>query len=382
LLRISSAQNKNSLGGIRVIVEELKVINYRNYEQMNLKFHPRLNVFIGDNAQGKTNLLEAIYLCSAGKSFRTNRDQEMINMAKKQSYIQVKLKRVDSNVNIEVRLNMDRKKDIKVNQIPLIKIGELLGNLNVVLFSPEDLKLVKEGPSERRRFMDREISQISTKYYYTLSQYNKILQHRNKLLKYNKGKILDLEVWDEQLASAGAWLIFYRRNFIKKISILAKLMHRKITESVETLEIIYEANVKVKEDDEVGHIKEKILQRLKEDINIDKQRGLTTVGPHRDDMILKINKLDVKTYGSQGQQRTAVLSLKLAELELVKGEVGEYPVLLLDDVMSELDLKRQSYLVNNLKSVQTFITTTMMDNLKDLKPENRNIFTVSKGQIY
>jgi len=381
LLRISSAQNKNSLGGIRVIVEELKVINYRNYEQMNLKFHPRLNVFIGDNAQGKTNLLEAIYLCSAGKSFRTNRDQEMINMAKKQSYIQVKLKRVDSNVNIEVRLNMDRKKDIKVNQIPLIKIGELLGNLNVVLFSPEDLKLVKEGPSERRRFMDREISQISTKYYYTLSQYNKILQHRNKLLKYNKGKILDLEVWDEQLASAGAWLIFYRRNFIKKISILAKLMHRKITESVETLEIIYEANVKVKEDDEVGHIKEKILQRLKEDINIDKQRGLTTVGPHRDDMILKINKLDVKTYGSQGQQRTAVLSLKLAELELVKGEVGEYPVLLLDDVMSELDLKRQSYLVNNLKSVQTFITTTMMDNLKDLKPENRNIFTVSKGQI-
>lgn len=365
-----------------MVVEELKVINYRNYEQMHLKFHPRLNIFIGDNAQGKTNLLEAIYLCSAGKSFRTNRDQEMINMLKKQAYIQVKLKKVNSDTNIEVRLNMDRKKDIKVNKIPLVKIGELLGNLNVVLFSPEDLKLVKDGPSERRKFIDREISQISTKYYYTLSQYNKILQHRNKLLKYNRGKVLDLEVWDEQLATAGAWLILYRRNFIKKISLLAKLMHRKITESTETLEVIYEANVRVKENDEISHIKEKILQKLKESLDIDKQRGITTVGPHRDDMIMKINGLDVKTYGSQGQQRTVVLSLKLAELELLKGEVGEYPVLLLDDVMSELDLKRQSYLVNNLKNVQTFITTTMMDNLKDLKPDDRSIFTIVNGQIH
>ncbi|ABW17574.1 DNA replication/repair protein RecF [Alkaliphilus oremlandii] len=364
-----------------MIVEELKLINYRNYEQMNLKFHPRLNVFIGDNAQGKTNLIESIYLCSAGKSFRTNHDQELINMNKKQAYIHVKVKKVHSDVHIEVRLNSERKKDLKVNQIPLVKMGELLGNLNVVLFSPEDLKLVKEGPSERRRFMDREISQISTKFYYTLSQYNKILQHRNKLLKYNKGKEIDIEVWDEQLAAAGAWLIVYRRNFIKKISILAKLMHRKITESIENLEVIYEPNVKVKENDEVDVIKEKILQNLKENFNVDKQRGLTTCGPHRDDMILKINGLDVKTYGSQGQQRTAVLSLKLAELELVKGEVGEYPILLLDDVMSELDSKRQHYLIHNLKSVQTFITTTMMETLKDLKPEDRAVFYVNKGQI-
>lgn len=365
-----------------MIVEELKVINYRNYEQMHLKFHPRLNVFIGNNAQGKTNLLEAIYLCSAGKSFRTNRDQELINMSKKQAYVNVKVNKVNTNANIEVRLNMDRKKDIKVNKIPLIKLGELLGNLNVVLFSPEDLKLIKEGPSERRKFMDREICQISTKYYYTLGQYNKILQHRNKLLKYNKGKILDIEVWDEQLSSTGALLMFYRKNFMKKISLLGKLMHRKITEYGETLEVIYEPNVNIKYDDEVSHIKEKILQKLKETFNTDIQRRLTTSGPHRDDMILKINNLDVKTYGSQGQQRTAVLSLKLAELELVKGEVGEYPILLLDDVMSELDIKRQSYLVNNLKNVQTFITTTMMDNLKDVRQDNRSIFTVSNGQIY
>ena len=365
-----------------MIVDELKIINYRNYEQAHLKFHPRLNIFIGDNAQGKTNLLEAIYVCSAGKSFRTKRDIELINMEKIQAYIQVKLRKLNGDVNIEVRLNNDKKKGIKVNQIHLLKISELLGNLNVVLFSPEDLKLVKEGPSERRKFMDREISQISNKYYYNLSQYNKILQHRNKLLKNSRGKKIDLEVWDEQLATAGAQVIFHRRNFIKKISLLSKLMHRKITESKETLKIVYDPNIKIKEDDDVNIIKEKILEKLKKSIDTDTYRGLTTVGPHRDDMKIIINELDVKTYGSQGQQRTAVLSLKLAELELIKGEVGEYPILLLDDVMSELDLNRQSYLINNLKNVQTFITTTMMDNIKELSPENRNMFTVSKGQIY
>lgn len=363
-----------------MIVEELRVINYRNYEKMHLTFHPRLNVFIGDNAQGKTNLLEAIYLCAIGRSFRTNKDQEMINMNKRQAYAHVKVKKLVNDVNIEVRLNMDRKKDVKVNGIPLIKMGELFGNLNVVLFSPEDLKLVKEGPSERRRFLDREISQISTKYYYNLSQYNKILQHRNKLLKSSRGQ-LDLDVWDEQLANAGAWIVFYRRNFIKKISILAKLMHRKITESVEELQITYESNIAVKEEDEVMHIKENMLIKLKENNKIDKDRGLTTVGPHRDDINFFINGLDVKNYGSQGQQRTTVLSLKLAELELMRGEVGEYPILLLDDVMSELDLKRQNYLIHNIKNVQTFITTTMMEHIKEVKVENRKIFTVCRGDV-
>lgn len=365
-----------------MIVDELKVINYRNYEQAHLKFHPKLNIFIGDNAQGKTNLLEAIYLCSAGKSFRTKKDQELINMNKSQTYVKVQLSKINGNVDIEVRLNSDKKKGIKVNKIPLLKISELLGSLNVVLFSPEDLKLVKDGPSERRKFMDREISQISNKYYHNLSQYNKMLQHRNKLLKHNKGKRIDLEVWDEQLANTGALIIFYRKNFIKKISLLAKLMHRKITESKETLKVIYEPNIKIKGDDEVNDIKEKILEKLKKNVDIDIYRGMTTAGTHRDDMKLIINEVDVKTYGSQGQQRTAVLSLKMAELELIKAEIGEYPILLLDDVMSELDFKRQSYLVNNLKNIQTFITTTMIDNIKELSSEERSIFTISNGQIY
>lgn len=364
-----------------MIIEELKVINFRNYENTHLKFHPRLNIFIGNNAQGKTNLLEAIYICALGKSFRTNRDQEMININKHQAYVQVKLKKIYSNVNIEIRLNTGSKKDIKINQVYLDKIGDLFGNLNIVLFSPEDLKLVKEGPSERRKFLDREISQISVKYYYTLNQYNKILQHRNKLLKTNKNKALDLEVWNEQLARAGAWLIFYRRNFIKKIGLLARLMHRKVTYNTETLDIVYDANIKVGEEDGVEEIKESFLKGLENSLNIDRRRCLTTVGPHRDDMNLTINGLDVRNYGSQGQQRTAVLSLKLAQLELIKGEVGEYPVLLLDDVMSELDLKRQAYLVNNLKNVQTFITTTMMDHIKDIDPDNRRVFNVSNGKV-
>ena len=173
---------------------------------------------------------------------------------------------------------------------------------------------------------------------------------------------------------------FYRRDFIKKINLLAKLMHRKVTDSAETLEIIYNANIRIKEDDDINQIKENILEKLENNINIDKKRGLTTIGPHRDDVMLRINGFNVKKYGSQGQQRTAVLSLKLAEIELIKGEVGEYPVLLLDDVMSELDLKRQGYLINNLKNVQTFITTTMMEHIKKIDPENRMVFNISEGQ--
>ena len=364
-----------------MIIEELKAVNFRNYENVHLRFHPGLNIFIGNNAQGKTNLLEAIYLCAIGRSFRTNRDREMINVEKQQAYVQAKLKKKYGDVKIEVKLNTGSKKDIKINQIYLTKMGELLGNLNVVLFSPEDLKIVKEGPSERRKFMDREISQIFTKYYYILGRYNKILRHRNKLLKNNRGKIPDLEVWNEQLAEAGAWITVYRRDFIKKINLLAKLMHRKVTRSAEILEIIYDADIKIEKDDKIDRIKKNMLRELKNNVNIDMKRGLTTTGPHRDDMILKINGFDVRKYGSQGQQRTVVLSLKLAEIELIKGEVGEYPVLLLDDVMSELDSERQDCLISNLKNIQTFITTTMMEHIKKIDQKNRIIFNISNGRV-
>lgn len=364
-----------------MIIEELRVINFRNYKDIHLKFHPRLNIFVGNNAQGKTNLLEAIYLCAVGRSFRTNRDNEMINIEKQQAYVRVKLKKKYGDVDIEIRLSSGHGKDAKVNNICLTKIGELLGNLNVVLFSPEDLKLIKGGPGERRKFMDREISQIFTRYYYILGQYNKILRHRNRLLKDSRKRNLDLEVWNEQLAMTGAWIIFYRRNFIKRINLLARLMHRKVTGSAETLEIIYDSDVEVEDNDRIDQIKGNMLKKLENSINTDKKKGLTTTGPHRDDIILMINGLNAKNYGSQGQQRTVVLSLKLAEIELIKGEVGEYPVLLLDDVMSELDSERQNYLISNLKNVQTFITTAITEHIKEMGWKDKVIFNISKGQI-
>lgn len=364
-----------------MIIEELKVINFRNYQNIHLKFHPRLNIFIGNNAQGKTNLLEAIYICGRGRSFRTNRDQDMINIKKQEAYVQVKLSKIYSKISIDIKLNTACKKNIRVNQMHLTRLGDLFGNLNLVLFSPEDLKLVKEGPSERRKFLDYEISQIHSKYYYSLGQYNKILQHRNRLLKANRNKDLDLEVWNEQLARAGALVIYYRRNFIKKIGLLARLIHRRVTDYKETLEITYAANVKIGEKDGPEELKEKILRELENNMDTDRIRCLTTVGPHRDDIDFKINGMDLRNYGSQGQQRTVVLSLKLAQLELIKGEVGEYPVLLLDDVMSELDIKRQTYLINNLKDVQTFITTATVDHIKNIGLENRKVFHVSRGQI-
>jgi len=364
-----------------MFVKELKLINYRNYEELKLEVNPKLNIFVGENAQGKTNVIEAIFLCAIGKSFRTNKDLELINMSKKQSYTKVKVNKAIGDVSIEVKIDAAQKKNIKLNEMSISKIGELLGNLNIVLFSPEDLKIVKEGPSERRRFIDIDLSQIYPRYYYTLNQYNRILKHRNKLIKENRGKSIDLDIWDQQLVEAGANIILYRKKFIKRMSILAKLIHRKLTDEKENLELQYITSISLKDSDELDTIKDKLMEKLKSSLSNELRRGLTLVGPHRDELLFNINQLEVKNFGSQGQQRTTVLSLKLAELELIKSEIGEYPVLLLDDVMSELDIKRQNYILNNLKNVQTFITTTMIDHLPLEKLVEKQIFYVSKGEI-
>ncbi|SCY63017.1 DNA replication/repair protein RecF [Alkaliphilus peptidifermentans] len=361
-------------------LKELKLLNYRNYDSLHIEVHPKLNIIVGENAQGKTNVIEAIYLCAIGKSFRTNKDQELVKLDKKQAYIKAILEKANGEIEIEMKLDKEEKKKIKVNRIPLIKMGELLGNLNVVIFSPDDLKIIKGGPVERRRFIDNEICQIYPKYYYHLNQYNRILQQRNKLLKDNRGKKIDLDIWNHQLANVGAFIIYNRRKFIKRIGILAKLMHRKITDEIESLEIIYDSSIPVVEKDENNDITEKFLSELKRTCDEEILKKATVVGPHRDDLLIKINNMEVKNYGSQGQQRTAVLSLKMAELEFIKGEVGEYPILLLDDVMSELDTNRQQYLINNLKNIQTFITTTIIEQLKTKEINNR-IFYVKKGEI-
>lgn len=364
-----------------MIVKGIKAINFRNYSSLEVGLHPKLNIFVGENAQGKTNIIEMIYLSALGRSFRTSKDQEMIQFQKQQAYTKVELVRASGEMVIEIKLELGQRKKMKVNQIPLVKKGELLGNLNVVIFAPDDLAIIKEGPGERRRFIDSEISQIYPKYYYTLNQYQRILQQRNTLLKENRGRKVDLEIWNDQLVKYGSVIIQYRKGFVKRIGILAKLMHRKITEERETLEITYDSNVPCQGLEQLAEIQEAFYKKLQAHSAMERARGQTLVGPHRDDLIFKINQMDVKNYGSQGQQRTAVLSLKLAELELIKGEVGEYPVLLLDDVMSELDIHRQNYLVHNLKNVQTIITTTMIDQLNIPSEDQRKIFIVSKGNL-
>lgn len=363
-------------------LENLKLINFRNYNNLSLNFHPKLNVFVGDNAQGKTNILESIYLTSAGKSFRTNKDRELIKFDKEQSYIKVEGKKRYTDIIVELKLDINKKKQIKVNGVTLTKNAEILNHVYVVIFSPEDLKLIKEGPSERRKFIDNEISQIKPSYFYHLTQYQKVLIQRNNLLKklnYNKKYMDTLDIWDEKLVELGTRLIQEREKFIKRMMPLSRLIHRKITENKENLEVKYVSSVGFKSS--LEETKESFKCKLKESLEIDLQRGNTAIGPHRDDLGVFVNGIDIRSFGSQGQQRTSALSLKLAEIELIKAETSEYPILLLDDVMSELDINRQKFLITALRDVQIFITTTEMYNLNELNVDKEYIFHVKNATV-
>ncbi len=361
-------------------IEKIHLRNYRNYETLTLDFSPKINVFIGENAQGKTNLLEAIYFMAVGKSFRTSKDGDLIEIEKEGAYVKLLLsKNKDQQKRIEIGLDRSKNKKCKVNGVPLDRMSELLGTLNVVIFSPEDLQIIKQGPSQRRDFIDGDLSQITPKYHFLLNQYQKILKQRNQALKLKQYRKVDLEPWNMQLVQYGTEIIFYRREFIKGLSILTRLMHRKITREKENLKLIYQSSVPLEKDQSPLEIKSQFLKSLKEAEAEEINRGLTLIGPHRDDLEFEINGKDVKKYGSQGQQRTTVLSLKMAELELMKKETGEYPVLLLDDVMSELDENRQQDLLQSLKNIQTFITSTSMDSME--KIDEMNLYQVQGGKI-
>lgn len=363
-------------------VKGVTLQNYRNYEKASLCLHPGLNIFYGDNAQGKTNFLESIYLCGTGRSHRTLKDKELINWNYEKGFVKACIKRGDIDTSIDIQLFSGKPKIVRVGGVKTDKLSDLLGNLNVVMFSPEDLKLVKEGPIFRRRFLDVEISQVKPSYYYNFQQYNRVLMQRNNLLKSIKqdsSKIKTLDIWDEQLSEYGSHIINYRIEFIKKISILAKLIHRKITDGDEELNIYYSSRfnkIKNREEGKIGIYKDLIDAREK-----DIERGSTSVGPHRDDIDFYINNVDVKTFGSQGQQRSAALSLKLSEIEFIRGECSEYPVLLLDDVLSELDIKRQKYLLENLKNIQTILTCTSISEIKEFRKDDRFVFMVNGGII-
>ena len=364
-------------------IKSIRVKNYRNYEQLKIDFDRKLNIIVGDNAQGKTNLLEAVYVSGFGKSFRTNKDGELVNF--KEQFTSVKLEVVRDNGLeewVEYRINQKSSKEFLINGVNITKISDLLGTLNIILFYPDDLKLIKESPVERRKFINRELSHISKSYCVDIIEYNKILNQRNELLKkiIYKPEFKDmLEVWDEQLADKGTRIIIRRLKFIKDLDEISRKIHGDITKDKEKLSIEYITHVKNFENYDT--IKSELIFMLKKNLEMDIKRGFTSVGPHRDDIDIKINQINIKTFGSQGQQRTAALSLKLSEIEIIKNDVGEYPILLLDDVMSELDINRQKDLIYALKDVQTIITTTDVKNLLDDYINASKLIKIKNGHV-
>ncbi len=363
-------------------IKNIRLINFRNYLNLDLELNSKINIFIGKNAQGKTNLLEAIYVCARARSFRTNSQREMINFEKSQAYLAANLNIDDYKRLVEIKLDRRGSKSIKINKNLVDSTKDLNSGLNVVVFSPDDLSLVKEGPYIRRDFLDLEISQIKPVYSYNIKRYKKILYQRNNILKSHrpyKEKEDLLDIFDRQLVATGAVVIKERAEYIKDLSNLASQVHKKVSNSNELLELEYLTNVELGED--LREIEINYYRKLKENLKQDIETTNTSIGPHRDDMKVLINKKDARVYGSQGQQRTSVLSIKLSEVELIKQERGSYPVLLLDDVFSELDRERRSYLIKSLKNIQTIITVTDSLNLDEMKDMDKSVFYVDDGKL-
>lgn len=358
-------------------IEEVKLKNFRNYQQLELKLSPGLNVFKGNNAQGKTNFLESIYFSSIGRSPRLTKEKEIIKWGKDNAKIEIALKKQFFTQKIETNILKNNKKNIKINGLNIRKIGDLIGEMPVIYFSPDEIGLIKDGPSDRRRFMDIDISQLNKTYFYLLCRYEKVLEERNKLLKQTKNieNLYDtIDLWDEQLAELASKIIFFRLSFIEKIKEPAQKVHLKITSEKEVLDIKYQG-IQIKNQQE---IKQKLLKTYKTNLKKDFELGYTTVGPHRDDVEIFINNIDVRNFGSQGQQRLATLSLKIAELEIFEQKLGEKPILLLDDVLSELDTKRCKNFLEQIYGYQTILTATKFNKKSDTEAR---IFTVKDATI-
>ncbi|NMA48955.1 MAG: DNA replication/repair protein RecF [Tissierellia bacterium] len=366
-----------------MIIEGIKLINFRNYNNLSVLFNPNINIMIGRNAQGKTNLLEAIYICSTGRSFRTSRDREIIKFEKGEAYVGANLKVGELEKLTEIKLHREKSKRIKVNKIELKSYKELNTGLKVVVFSPEDLKLIKEGPNLRRSYLDSSISQLKPLYYYNLNRYYKILIQRNNLLKSirYKSNLPDLiEVFDIQMARFGSLIILERESYINRLLIEAKINHNVITKNMEILDIQYLRSIE--DGKSLIEIETCFLKILKESIKKDIETGTTNNGPHRDDFAISINGKDSKTYASQGQQRSIVLTLKLSEVEMIKKDTGYNPILLLDDVYSELDEERRIHLTKLFSKMQTFITLTDAVDIDGLDGYEKEFFYINDGCIY
>ncbi len=355
-------------------IDKLSVDNFRNLKNVYIEFNKNINIFYGDNAQGKTSILESIYFCATGRSHKTHIDKSVINFDENEAHLQVFVYDDTIYDKIDVHLKKDLKKGIAVNNMTVRKIGELFGVLHIVLFAPEDLSLVKSGPSVRRKFLDLEMCQLSKIYYYDLKQYYKVLKQRNNLLKdIQKNNELreTLFVWDSQLIEFGIKLIRHRKKFVESISKIAYVIHKDITGKKECLDIVYKPSVFENE------FEKKLVKYRDKDIFY----GSTSIGPHKDDIAFLINGFDAKDYGSQGQQRTAALCAKLAEIEIIEKEKNTSPVLLLDDVLSELDEKRQSFLLERIKDTQVIITCTGIEEIIKKTGGNVRLFFVENGTV-
>lgn len=356
-------------------INSLKLKNFRNYDLLQLDFDDATNIFYGDNAQGKTNILEAVYICGTTKSHRGTKDRDMIHFEKEESHIEAVVNKSGSIYQIDIHLKKNSPKGIAINKVPIRKASELFGIINIVFFSPEDLNIIKNGPSERRRFIDLELSQLDKVYLNNLSNYNRIVNQRNHLLKdihRQENLIETLDVWDLQLIQYGTKIIEARNKFINQVNEIIADIHNKLTGGREKIEIKYEPNI--------GNFTlEQALIRSRER---DLRMKSTSSGPHRDDICFISSGIDIRKFGSQGQQRTAALSLKLSEIELVKKITKDTPLLLLDDVLSELDKHRQNYLLDSINDIQTLITCTGVDEFVNHRFSINKIFHVQNGQVF
>ncbi len=356
-------------------IRSIELKNFRNYENLEISFDEGTNILFGDNAQGKTNILEAAYMSGTTKSHKGSRDKEMIRFGEEEAHLKTVVVRGGREYQIDMHLKKNRAKGIAIDKIPIKKASELFGILNIVFFSPEDLNIIKNGPAERRRFLDSELCQLDRIYLSDLTNYNKILAQRNKLLKdmiYRPSLSDTLPVWDMQLIETGKKIIRRRKQFVDELREIVSDIHYRISGGKEELFLKYEPNIDdIFFEDELSRAKEK-----------DKKLCQTSVGPHRDDLLFSIGDVDIRKYGSQGQQRTSALSLKLSEIELVRQSISDTPVLLLDDVLSELDSNRQNYLLNNISDTQTIITCTGLDEFVRNRFTVNRVFEVIAGHVY
>lgn len=342
-----------------MVIKTLFLKNFRNYTEEEISFSNGVNILTGANAQGKTNVAEAIFFLCTGYSPRANKDSVIIKNGETTAEIKGIANSSYGEVSVKIDFNKNDKKSIYVNGLQVLKVGELLGNMHSVFFNPSELKLVQETPEDRRRFLNISLSQMGKSYFYALQRYNKILAQRNNLLKDPNREIIEetLSIWDKQLSMEAGKIIKARNDFLKEISPIAEEKHALLSGGKETLTMKTESGYYGSEEEIAFAMYEDLKVAFLKDVRL----GYTTIGPHRDDIKFMLNGLDARVYGSQGQQRTIALSLKLAETEMFYKRFGEYPILILDDVLSELDKKRQKKLVESVKDIQTVFTTTNID---------------------